>query len=85
MYSNILKVVEAAGVGLRKITSCQHLAELRLARARQNRSNRQLEVQIRYTRISRNPGSDASRRQFGLASEERTASGSFMSGQDLFA
>ena len=48
LYGNSLEMVEAAGVGLRKTTSCQHLAQIRLAQARQNRSNRQVEVQIRY-------------------------------------
>ena len=49
LYSNSLEMVEAARVGLRTTPSCQHLAQIRLAQARQNRSNRQIEVQIRYT------------------------------------
>ncbi len=56
----VSRVVEAAGVGLRKILPCQHLARIRLAQARQNRSNRQVEVQIRYTETEWN-SSDVAR------------------------
>jgi hypothetical protein len=49
----VSRMVEAAGVGLRKTPSCQYLARIRLAQARENRSTRQVEVQIRYTRSPR--------------------------------
>ena len=48
-------MVEAAGVGPPESVFYQHLALIRLARACQNRSNRQLQVQIRYTRSGRDP------------------------------
>ena len=41
--------MEAAGVELRNPSFCQHLGRIRVAQTRHNRSNCQLEVQIRYS------------------------------------